>query len=197
MTEAIKCRKGIFLADSTGQNEETSVLQRLRSGDGDAFAWFIKKYEQQVFLCCRTVGLDANEAEDVASETFFAAYKGISRYAGRSKLSTWLWKIAYNKAIGYIRQKSCQQKHLRQLQNEYTELEISQSLPGDEAEIVWNAVKKLPEDIAMAIVLYYRQDKSIKEIADIMKKRQNTIKVYLFRGREKLKELLGDKIEGF
>ena len=184
------------MADSTGQNEETGVLHRLRSGDSDAFAWFIKKYAQQVFLCCRTVGLDANEAEDVASETFFAAYKGIGKYAGRSKLSTWLWKITYNKAIGYIRQKSCRQKHLQRLQNEYTGPEFSQS-PGQETEIVWDAVKKLPQDLAMAIVLYYRQDKSIKEIADIMKKRQNTIKVYLFRGREKLRELLGDKIGGF
>jgi RNA polymerase sigma-70 factor (ECF subfamily) len=46
----------------------------------------------------------------------------------------------------------------------------------------------------MTIVLYYRQEKSIKEIADIMKKRQNTVKVYLFRGRQRLKELLGDQI---
>jgi RNA polymerase sigma factor (sigma-70 family) len=184
------------LADSTGQNEEISILHRLRSGDSDAFAWLIKKYSQQVFLCCRTVGLDANETEDVASETFFAAYKGIGKYAGRAKLSTWLWKITYNKAIGYIRQKSCRQKHLRQLQNEYTEPEFSVS-PVQETEIVWDAVKKLPPDIAAAIVLYYRQDKSIKEIANIMNKRQNTVKIYLFRGREKLKELLGDKIGGF
>ncbi|MDD5134177.1 MAG: RNA polymerase sigma factor [Phycisphaerae bacterium] len=184
------------MADSTGQNEDIGILRRLRSGDGDAFAWFIKKYAQQVFLCCRTVGLDADEAEDVASETFFAAYKGIGKYAGRSKLGTWLWKITYNKAIGYIRQKSCRQKHLRQLQNEYTEPEFS-VLPVQETEIVWDAVKKLPPDMAMAIVLYYRQDKSIKEIADIMKKRQNTVKIYLFRGREKLKEILNDKIEGF
>jgi RNA polymerase sigma-70 factor (ECF subfamily) len=76
-------------------------------------------------------------------------------------------------------------------------LESSELASGQEAEIVWNAVKKLPQDLAMAIILYYREDRNIKEIADIMKKRQNTIKVHLFRGREKLKELLGDKIGGF
>ena len=151
-------------------------------------------------MCCRTLGLDTDEAEDVASETFLAAYRGIAGYAGRSKLSTWLWKITYNKAISYIRQKSRQQKCRQQLQNQYTgrqELVSSESSPGQEAEIVWNTVKKLPQDIAIAIVLYYREDKSIKEIADIMNKRQTTIKVYLFRGREKLKELLCDKIGGF
>jgi DNA-directed RNA polymerase specialized sigma24 family protein len=47
----------------------------------------------------------------------------------------------------------------------------------------------------MAVVLYYRQEKNIKEIADIMKQRQNTVKVWLFRGRQSLKELLSDKME--
>ncbi|MHB0946671.1 MAG: RNA polymerase sigma factor [Sedimentisphaerales bacterium] len=188
------------MADSAGQNEQAGILHRLRSGDSDAFVWFVERYQKQVFLCCRTLGLDADETEDVASETFLAAYKGITGYTGRSKLSTWLWKITYNKAISYIRQKSRQQKHQQQLQNKYIGLHdsIHSKLPsGQDAEIIWNAVKKLPQDLAMTIILYYREDKSIKEIADIMNKRQNTIKVHLFRGREKLKELLGDKIGGF
>lgn len=188
------------MTDSTGQVEQAGILHRLRSGDGDAFAWFVERYQKQVFLCCRTLGLDADEAEDVASETFLSVYKGIVGYTGRSKLSTWLWKITYNKAISYIRQKTRQQKCCQRLQSEYTDLykpDISRLSSGQEAEIIWNTVKKLPQDIAMTIILYYREDKSIKEISDIMKKRQNTIRVYLFRGREKLKELLGDKIGGF
>jgi RNA polymerase sigma factor (sigma-70 family) len=84
------------------------------------------------------------------------------------------------------------------LQNQYTEEhEIAHWGKSDgNAEIVWDAVKKLPQDQAMAVVLHYRQEKSIKEIADIMEKRQNTVKVLLFRGRERLKELLANKMEG-
>jgi len=188
------------LADSAGQNGQAGILHRLRSGDEDAFAWFVARYQKQVFLCCRTLGLDADEAEDIASETFLAAYKGIGGYTGRSKLSTWLWKITYNKAISHIRQKVRQQNRQQGLQRAYTDRQESESSEmslGQEAEIVWNTVKKLPQDLAMAIVLYYREDKSVKEISDIMNKRQSTIRVYLFRGREKLKELLGDKIGGF
>ena len=80
-------------------------------------------------------------------------------------------------------------------QSHYKDEETVAPFGDDNAEIVWDAVKKLPPDYAMAIVLFYRQEKSIKEIADIMKKGQNTVKVNLFRGREKLKELLGNKIE--
>ena len=182
------------MADETGQNKREGLIHRLQSGDSAAFADFIARYQQQVFLCCRTLGLNTAEAEDVASETFMAAYQGIGKYTGRAKLSTWLWKITYNKAISYIRQKIRRQKLQEKLRGQYTDIQKDEASEPS-AEIVWDAVKKLPTDQAMAIVLYYRQEKSVKEIANIMKKGQNTVKVYLFRGREKLKELLGDKIE--
>ncbi|MBN1788725.1 MAG: RNA polymerase sigma factor [Sedimentisphaerales bacterium] len=180
----------------TGQNKHLGLIHRLRSGDRNAFGDFVKKYQNQVFLCCRLQGLSPHEAEDVASETFLAAYQGLDRYSGRAKLSTWLWRITYNKAISYIRQQSKQQKIYKKLQNEYNEEQPAQEPESqDNAEILWSAVQKLPAEQATAIVLYYRQEKSIKSIADIMNKRQNTVKVYLFRGRQKLKELLGEKME--
>jgi RNA polymerase sigma factor (sigma-70 family) len=182
------------LTDETGQNRQTDLIRRLRSGDGRAFAEFVEKYQQQVFMCCRLLGLSENETEDIASETFLAVYQGIGRYTGRAKLSTWLWKIAYNKAISHIRQKIRHQKLQERLQNQYDE-QITDPSGDDKAGIVWDAVKKLPQDYAMAVVLHYRQEKSVKEIADIMRKRQNTVKVLLFRGRERLKELLSDKME--
>ena len=182
------------MTGNTGQNRQADLIRRLHSGEKRAFAEFVEKYQQQVFMCCRLAGLGADESEDIASETFLAVYQGIGSYAGRAKLSTWLWKITYNKAISYIRQKIRRQKLQEKLRGQYTDIQKDEASEPS-AEIVWDAVKKLPTDQAMAIVLYYRQEKSVKEIANIMKKGQNTVKVYLFRGREKLKELLGDKIE--
>jgi RNA polymerase sigma-70 factor (ECF subfamily) len=186
------------LTDDAGQNKQAGLIHRLRSGDEGAFAEFVEKYQQQVFMCCRLTGLGADESQDVASETFMAVFRGIGGYTGRAKISTWLWKIAYNKAISYLRQKIRRQKLQERLQNQYTqEHEITHwGKSGGNTEIVWDAVKKLPQNQAMAVVLYYRQEKSIKEVADIMGKRQNTIKVLLFRGRERLKELLVNKMEG-
>ena len=178
--------------------KQADFIRRLRNGDRRTFVEFIEKYQQQVVMCCRVLGLGADEIEDVASETFLAVYQGIGKYTGRAKLSTWLWKIAYNKAISHIRRKIRNQKLQEKLQNQYTDEQevapLEQLSSPDRAEIVWNTVKRLSQDYAMAIVLHYRQEKSVKEIANIMKKRQNTVKVYLFRGRQRLKELLGDKI---
>ncbi|MBU2596781.1 MAG: RNA polymerase sigma factor SigW, partial [Planctomycetes bacterium] len=81
------------MAGNTGQNRQADLIHRLRSGERRAFAEFVEKYQQQIFLCCRTLGLNTAETEDVASETFMAVYQGIGKYTGRAKLSTWLWKI--------------------------------------------------------------------------------------------------------
>jgi len=178
------------------QQRKDNWLQLLRSGDHRAFAEFIDKYKGMVFLCCRTLGLREDEAEDVASETFLAAYNGLRRYRGQAKLSTWLWRIAYRQGVNYLRKN----RRKWQLFAEQDEQLASSQEQGpaaaiqskEEEEIVWDAVKQLPKLWAVAIVLSYREEKSISEIAKIMKKRKNTVKTYLFRGRKRLKELLAD-----
>lgn len=170
-------------------------LSLLRSGDHNAFAQFIDKYKELVFLCCRRLGLREDEAEDAASETFLAAYKGLRRYGGQAELSTWLWSIAYRQAVNYLRKNRRQW----QLEVEPDEEIASNKEQGpaaalqaqEQQEIVWQAVDRLPRLWAMAVVLYYREEKSIADIAKIMQAKENTVKTYLFRGRERLKQMLG------
>ena len=181
------------MADRVCPQHENGYLQRLRSGDERAFAEFVRKYEQVVFLCCRTLGLNEAAAEDVASETFLAAYEKLDSFRGQSSMSTWLWKIAYYKTVSYLRRNG----RYKQLHSETISAGIEPSAEAkletaEQAELVWSAVERLPRLWAMAIILFYREEKSIKEIAKITRSRDNTVKTYLFRGRKKLKELLAD-----
>ena len=178
------------------QQKEDNWLRLLRSGDHGAFAKFIDKYKETVFLCCRRLGLREDEVEDVASETFLAAYNGLSRYSGRAELSTWLWSIAYRRAVTYLR-KNRRQWRLEAEANESRQVgsgeeqEPAAAIQGKETEkIVWEAVERLPRLWAMAIILYYREEKSIIDIAKIMRTKENTIKTYLFRARRRLKKAL-------
>ena len=169
-------------------------LRLLRSGDQRAFERFIDKYKESVFLCSRRLGLREEEIEDVASETFLAAYKGLNRYAGQSDLGTWLWSIAYNKAVNYLRKN----RRYRQLEDELDERiidgrgqEPAAAMQTEETEkIVWDAVERLPRLWAMTVILHYREQKSVTDIAKIMDTRENTVKTYLFRARARLKQLL-------
>ena len=180
------------------QHGEDNRLRLLCSGDHEAFNWFVDKYKETVFLCCRRLGLREDEVEDVASETFMAAYKGLGRYSGRSELSTWLWSIAYRKGIDCLRRN----RRERQLEDEQ-ENEIAagrEDAPtavteGKETEQrVWEAVEKLPRLWKVAVILHYREEKAITDVARIMDTGENTVKTYLFRGRQKLREMLSDAL---
>lgn len=180
--------KGLWL-------QKADWLSLLRSGDHSAFAEFIDKYKDLVFLCCRRLGLREDEAQDVASETFLAAYRGLRRYSGQAELSTWLWSIAYRQAVNFLR------KNRRQWQ---LEIEPDEQIASnkeqepaaelqcrEQQEVVWEAVNRLPRLWAMAVILYYREEKSLADIATIMRAKENTVKTYLFRGRQRLKQMLG------
>jgi len=172
------------------------LADEVRKKQREAWLKFVEKYKEMVFLCCRTLGLGEDEIEDVASETFMAAYKGISRYRGQAELGTWLWRIAYHQGVNYLR-KNRKGKRLF-AEQDFQVADSREQMPAatihskEKERIVWEAVGRLPGLWAVATVLFYREEKSIKEIAKIMRVRQNTVKTYLFRGRKRLKELLSD-----
>ena len=184
----------MFLANEARKKRDESWLGKLLAGEHEAFAEFVDKYKESVFLCCRTLGLKEDEAEDVASETFLAAYKGLSRYKGRAQLGTWLWAIAYRQAVNYLRRNKRTWQLLDESQGQ-TSHSKEQMPPAaaqnrEQKRIIWDAVGQLPRLWAVAVILYYREGKMISEIAKIMRIRENTAKTYLFRARRKLKEIL-------
>jgi RNA polymerase sigma factor (sigma-70 family) len=182
------------VAVEAGKGQKADWLRKLFAGDHEAFGEFIDKYKGTVFMCCRMLGLREDDVEDVASETFMAAYRSISRYRGQAELGTWLWKIAYHKAVSHLRKYGRTGQLFDENIKRLVDIRRRPSLQvledAEQAESVWQAVKRLPKLWAVAILLFYREEKSVAEIAKIMKKRENTVKTFLFRGRKKLKELL-------
>lgn len=191
---ATKKRKGMFLADDARKKQDERWLGKLLAGEHEAFAEFVDKYKESVFLCCLTLGLKEDEAEDVASETFMAAYKGLRRYKGRAQLGTWLWAIAYRQAVNYLRKNKRTWEFLDELQEQIShskeQMPPAAAQDREKERIVWDAVEQLPRLWAVAVILYYREEKMISDIAKIMRIRENTVKTYLFRARSKLKETL-------
>ncbi len=176
------------------KRQKKKWLRLLRSGDHEAFAEFIDKYKETVFLCCRRLGLREAEAEDVASETFLAAFKAIGRYGGQAELSTWLWTIAYRQGINYLRKNRKQWQLEAELDEQVSDSKeqgpAAAAQSRETEKIVWESVERLPRLWAMAVILYYREEKSIVDIVKIMQIKENTVKTYLFRGRDRLKQVL-------
>src|ERR1700747_5620 len=77
---------------------ELELIERARAGDEDAFARLVSAHANRVYGALRRFGLDAGEADEVAQEVFLRAWRGLPRFEGRARFSTWLYRIAFNEA---------------------------------------------------------------------------------------------------
>jgi len=148
--------------------------------------------QQHVPLRRFLLGLCAGDkvmADEIAQEAFIKCYLNIEAFQGRSKLSSWLFKIAYNCFYNYTRQ---EQKHRSELINNYnfyltnTEREDK----TEDSQMLYQVLSRLKHQERVISLLFYMEDKSLKEIAAIIKIPVNTVKSHLRRAKLQLKEYL-------
>lgn len=139
------------------------------------------------FLLAQCVG-DREEAEEIAQTTLIKAYMSFERFHEQCKFSTWLFKIAYNTFLD--RKKEIRGMHYPPHENICSHEETDSAF---KYEALYQALEKLPEKERSAVLLFYINGYSVKEIADILGSTEGAIKVRLSRGREELREILEDE----
>jgi RNA polymerase sigma-70 factor (ECF subfamily) len=154
-----------------------------------------------VYGALRRFGLDAREAEDVAQEVFVRAWRGISRFQERARLSTWLYRIAFNEAQ---RRLSRSDAPVVSTESSPTEIEDpvaaipdaphlapeAQALDREFERTLERALLQLPNEWRAAVVLRDIEGLSTEEAAAVVGVRQAAFKSRLHRGRMQLRDLL-------
>ncbi|MDR2910766.1 MAG: sigma-70 family RNA polymerase sigma factor [Bacteroidales bacterium] len=158
--------------------------QAALAGDKDAFCHLVERYQSPVrrFL----LYLSGNEelSKDIAQETFIRAWLGIGSFRALSKFSTWLFRIAYNVFCDFERSKKVFEPIDENINFANQIADTKQiDVTNIDFETVLNLLK--PAERAAAL-LFYQEDRSVKEIAHIMNIPAGTVKSHLARGREKL-----------
>ena len=184
--------------DTSTAQESAWVAQALE-GDLVAFNAIVERYQQPAYNLALRMLRDASLAEDVTQEAFFSAYRNLRQYRGGS-LKSWLLTIVANRSRDVLRSPS----RTRTSSLDET-LEAGDSggqwahpdAPPDEqvmrqetARLVRNAVDQLPDDQRLVVTLVDLQQMDYEEAARITGASLGTVKSRLFRGRQKLKELL-------
>ncbi len=131
---------------------------------------------------------DSDTADDIAQEASIKAYLSIARFEERSRFSTWLFRIAYNCWMNHLRSK----KDSEEIQNNIPD-DSSASDRRFEYEKLYLAIDRLSEKERAATILFYMEDKSLKEITAITGMPLGTICSYLARARKHLKSFLKDE----
>jgi RNA polymerase sigma factor (sigma-70 family) len=177
--------------------EESGIIERVQQGDANAFSLLVTKYQDIVFSIALKVIKNRHDAEEMAQESFIKAYRSIGSFQGKSKFSTWLFRITYNTCISHIRKKKYPASDIDNLLVEDEEGEESFDGFPEENRIRYLelALKQLPGDDYLLIVMYYYEDQSVDEICMVTGLSESNVKVKLFRARKKLYAVMCELME--
>ena len=182
-------------ADSVFQvdDEDRMIAAQIASGQKELFRLLVKRYERTLYGMGMGFFRNIEDASDFTQEVFLKTYRNLSNFEGRSRFSTWLYKIAYNTAINNVTRKKEYQSLAEEDIVRDTDTPERKLLRGLARDAVRDAVKELPERFRICVDLFFFYDRTYQEIEAITGYPVNTIKSHVFRA----KRILRDKLEGY
>lgn len=167
-------------------------VRLMLSGDRSAGEQFVTTYYARIerLLCCLTG--KAEVARDLTQQAFVKAWQALPGFAYQASLATWLHKIAYHEYTHWLRDKD---------KREHASLEAAWDIPAPSSLTDWGivllpeALAQLTDDLREAFLLYYVQELSVPEVANILNIPRGTVKSRLFTARQRLRELLDQAMQ--
>ena len=163
--------------------EDVQQLLRKRRYD-EALERLLDGYEKKVFRMAVMMLRDTGRAEEVTQEIFLKVWQAMPGYDGRAAPSTWLYTIARNTCLSVLRAESYRRTEPL---TPAVEPKASHSPPWLELE---QCLSRLPETLRKVIVLFYLEDRSIADVAEILDLPEGTLKSHLHRARRALGEMM-------
>ena len=182
------------------KEEEKLLVDEIINGNVHAFRKIVEKYEDMVFTITLRIIRNRELADEIAQDVFLKVYQSIDKFKGKSKLSTWIYKIAYNTSVNAIRgvKNAIRDSDIDSIpDNEIGSSPDAQFelITEDSKKLVKKAILSLEVSERIIVTLYYFDDLTVSEISDITGVSKSNVKVKLYRSRNKLYELLKNKIE--
>jgi len=180
-------------------DEELSLIGRVAAGDIEAFKTLYGAYQRRLFAYALKMLNDPGAAEEMCNDVLLEVWRQAGQFRGQSKLSTWVFGIAHNKALNALRKSA-----------PGTDLTLSNATmtpddrPGPEAEaerrdtreMIGAALSKLPREQREVVELTFYHGFSYGEIAQIVNCPAGTVKTRMFHAKQKLREWLGESAPG-
>ncbi|MDB4905199.1 MAG: polymerase subunit sigma [Mucilaginibacter sp.] len=175
---------------------DLKLIEQTLAGNQSAYADLIKRHQRFVFTLALRFAKTREDAEEIAQDCFIKAYRSLASFQGSSKFSTWLYSIVYTTAMTFLRKKRVDTDSI---DDENTYIRVANQSSGYDVNSAENksrsyylnqAIEQLLPDDAAIITLFYKGEQSLEEIGNAMGMEANTVKVKLFRARQRLKEKL-------
>lgn len=183
-------------------SDEAALVRRVQARDEMAFREIVERYQSKVFSIIYGILRNRNDAEDIAQQVFAKVYFSIRNFDFRSSLLTWIYKITVNECYDYLRK-----KRVRKLvyesdfseddakRMEASEPAVDTTVPADaraaQRDLVLKLLGKISKEERSLILMKEVEGHSVEELAQMTGLNENTIKVKLFRTRQKLLKAAG------
>lgn len=189
------------------QASESDLVRGLKAGDAAAYRELLEQHSANVYGVAYKLLGDEQEAEDVLQETFLSAFEAIGGFEGRSRLSTWLYRIAYNASLMRLRKRSrmtsfsldaappgeeVDRPHVSRHLVDWSSAPAEQLLTDEARAMMDQAIAELPETLRSTFVLRDIQGLSGAETAEVLGITVATAKTRLHRARLRLRARLAD-----
>lgn len=182
--------------------DDIALVNALKAGNTNAFRFLVDRYRNLVWHMVLRMTSNQEDAEDLCQEVFIRVLKQIDKFRGESKLSTWIGSIAYNACVDHVR------KSKRDMLSKSDSIEAINLAQSDVSplldnidrntmkKLVHRIIEKMPLQYRTVITLFHLEEFSYREIEEITGMPEGTVKSYLSRGREiirqKMTELVPD-----
>lgn len=174
---------------------DNGLISLVKEGQIEMFEKIIERYQGKLFFYILRLTGDREEAKDLLQDVFIKTYRNISSFDTERKFSSWIYRIAHNEAINYLKRKSLK-RFISWEDVSSSKDKIEMSNGEENAHEIWErkddikgvneAIDKLPPKYKQVLHLKYFSDKSYDEISDILEKPINTVGTLISRAKKKL-----------
>lgn len=174
--------------------DDASLIIQIRNGNIGALKFLVDKHKNLVWHMVLRMVNQAEDAEDLCQDVFLRVFRDIRSFRGDAKLSTWIGSIAYNVCIDHIRRKGREKVYpTDDLAPVMREIRAPQNTAGnmnrsDLKAIVYTVIAAMPLQYRTVITLYHLDECSYREISEITGMPEGTVKSYISRAREIIRE---------
>jgi RNA polymerase sigma-70 factor (ECF subfamily) len=178
-------------------SDEAILVRRVQAKDEIAFREIVERYQSKVFSIIFGILRNHNDAEDIAQQVFAKIYFSIGNFDFRSSLLTWIYKITVNECYDYLRKKRVRklvyesdfsEEDSQRMENSEPAMDRAPNIDStlEKRDLLMKLLAKVSEEDRTLIMLKEVEGHSVEELAEMTGMNENTIKVKLFRTRQKL-----------
>ncbi len=181
--------------------DERLLVEQLKKGDEIAFKTIVDTWQNMVYNTALGIVQNAEDAEDIAQETFLQVYQSVGSFKGESKFSTWLYRITVAKALDHERRKKRKKRFafVKSIFGQDSEVVVNPPdfhHPGvtldkkEDAAVLFKAIGSLPENQKVAFTLHKVDGLSYQEVSEVMNTSVSAVESLMHRAKTNLRKKL-------